>query len=148
MNLIDKILHPRYREVSEFKSKLEQRFPKPGKKITPVVWILKDGREICSGSKDGRAEYKRRRLDMAERQDWFCGLCGQKMNPEDVTFEHVNSRGIGGSLRDDRIWITKTDPVTGEVKMIPHNLAAHYACNSKKGSKRISTAAALRRLTR
>jgi len=52
----------------------------------------------------------------------------------------VDGRGMGGAHRDDRIWIPNGD------RMIPYNLAAHYHCNQKKGSKRISTTAALRKI--
>lgn len=60
---------------------------------------------------------------------------------DDCTFEHVDGRGIGGGHRDDRIWLPDGD------RMIPYNLAAHVKCNMAKGSKRISTKAALSRLS-
>jgi len=45
----------------------------------------------------------------------------------DITFEHQDGRGMGGSHRDDRI----------EIDGKPYNGAAHGKCNSDKGSKRV-----------
>jgi hypothetical protein len=118
-------------------------FPKPPRRIIPAVIIYPDGREVCTKTQAGRAEYKRRRNEAASRQNGLCGLCGEPMTPQDVTFEHVDGRGSGGGHRDDRIWIP--DPKNPD-RMIPHNLAAHHHCNFRKGSKRISTLSALRRI--
>lgn len=44
----------------------------------------------------------------------------------DVTFEHQDGKGMGGSHQDDRI------EIDGEW----YNAAAHWKCNNDKGSKR------------
>ena len=90
-----------------------------------------DGREVCTKTPKGRAEYARRRLAMAQRQHWICCICQdprRRMRLEEVTFEHENGRGMGGSWRDDRIEDEDGKPMNG---------AAHLFCNSKKGSKRV-----------
>lgn len=110
-------------------------FPKPGdiKDPAPAVRVYEGGRECCNMmTAAGKREYRRRTLEMRERQDNRCCLCHQWMSVQDATFEHQDGRGHGGGHRDDRIvkdgrWI---------------NGAAHGWCNSLKGSKRMKYDAA------
>ena len=83
-------------------------------------------REVCDKSPAGRAEYNRRVVEMAERQGWLCAICGEYMHGGNVSFEHQDGRGMGGSLRDDRI------EKNGKI----YNAATHAICNAKKGSRR------------
>jgi len=118
-------------------------FPKPGqgkKPPKPAVKVMKDGREVCDLlTKGGRDEYRKRVKLMLERQKGRCCLegyiegCPGRLAFNDATFEHSAGRGNGSGHRDDRI------EVNG--KMI--NGAAHYLCNSKKGSRRIDYNACL-----
>src|SRR4051812_9893314 len=58
-------------------------FPKPGdlKEPAPAVRILDDGREVCNMmTAAGKREYRRRTLEMRERQDNRCCLCYQWMS--------------------------------------------------------------------
>jgi hypothetical protein len=104
-------------------------FPKPGdiKEPAPAVRIYDGGREVCNMmTAAGKREYRRRTLEMRERQDNRCCLCHQWMSVQDTTFEHEAGRGMNGAHRDDRIekdgkWL---------------NGAAHFWCNSLKGSQR------------
>jgi hypothetical protein len=89
--------------------------------------ITKDGREICRKTPLGRALYRQRTLAMAFRQKWRCALCGKPMSEDDVTFDHQDGRGMGGSRRDDRI----------EIDGKRFNAAAHEKCNGEKGSRRV-----------
>lgn len=89
-----------------------------------AVRVMKDGREICTASAGGEAEYARRRLEMRRRQGELCCLCGQWMAVEDTTFEHENGRG--GGKHDDRI----------EIDGVRVNGASHLKCNSERGSKK------------
>jgi hypothetical protein len=98
--------------------------PKISRRLPPIR-VMRDGREICSKTDLGRAEYKRRTNSMAERQGWRCGLCGLAMTPDTVTFDHQWGRGMGGSRRDDRIVLDGR----------PFNAAVHYVCNGEKGSR-------------
>ena len=112
-------------------------FPKPkeARKDFGGVRTTRDGREICNLRKEsGRKEYKRRLQSMLDRQGGLCCLqgfirgCTGALRIEDATFEHEYTRGMGGSLRDDRI----------EKDGKPFNGAAHARCNRRKGSKRIA----------
>ena len=98
--------------------------PKPCqiKQRKPAIKIYRDGREVCNDSREGIAEYKRRRDVMWNRDKGVCCLCLRFCRKEDATFEHLDGRGMGGSRRDDRI---------------AQNGIAHFHCNSLKGSKRI-----------
>lgn len=97
--------------------------------ITPTINGVKtypDGREICDmKTAEGRREYKRRTLEMAERQKWRDPWDGQFMSEEHVTFDHEQSRG--GGKRDDRI--LKPDGTW-------QNAAMGIFNNILKGSKR------------
>lgn len=87
-----------------------------------------DGREVCQDSAGGREEYLRRLNVMIRRQNHICCLCPDSMNSYNATFEHRCPRGMAGSRRDDRIEDENGNPMNG---------AAHWVCNSDKGSKRI-----------
>lgn len=113
---------------------MKRAFPKPSEERThaePVI-IYPDGREVCNReTAPGRAEYRRRVIEMVRRQNYQCGLslsqdCPGFLNPQAATFEHVDGRGMGGAHQDDRI----------EKDGKPYNLAACFACNFEKGSKR------------
>jgi len=102
-------------------------FPKPKSTITPkqkqalTVRVFRDGREVCTKTPRGLAEYKRRREEMYERDRGMCCICHKFIRTKaEATFEHVNGRGMGGSKRDDRI---------------EGNGVAHFKCNTEKGSK-------------
>ena len=81
--------------------------------------IMKDGREICSTTKAGLAEYQRRRRQMWMRDKARCCLCGKWIIEGYETFEHISGRGMGGSKRDDRIRF---------------NGVSHFHGNSARGS--------------
>jgi hypothetical protein len=99
-----------------------------------------DGREVCNLlTKAGRDEYAGRVRKMWLRQGRQCCLqgfiksCPGPLKITEASFEHQDGRGMDGGHRDDRI--EKPDPVTGEMK--PYNGAAHFWCNSLKGSVRM-----------
>lgn len=92
----------------------------------PCVKVYRDGREVCSSTPAGRAEYRSRLIWMAERQDWNCALCGKPMLGVDATFDHETPRRMGGGSRDDRIY--KPDGTR-------NNAAVHGVCNYRRGSK-------------
>jgi len=99
------------------------------------IAIFPNGREVLNlHSPRGLAEYLRRIEEMLERQGGicclsrFCPLCPGKLLLREACFEHEEGRGASGGHRDDRIW------VEGRAQ----NGAAHYWCNSWKGSKRLS----------
>jgi len=114
------------------------KFPKP-KQIRrgkiPSFRTMADGREICSNTPSGYAEYCRRKYIMLERQNFKCAsqispLCETRGNlgtlrPELTTFGHVDGRGMGGAKRDDRI----------EKNGKPYNEAQCWWCNDLLGSK-------------
>ena len=82
--------------------------------------IKKDGREIIDLTKaGGRDEYDRRKLAMWARDNFLCCLCGRYLPLGQMTFEHKQSRGMGGCFRDDRI---------------EKNGVSHYLGNVAKGS--------------
>lgn len=91
--------------------------------LNGAVRVYPDGREVCQENYEGRREYSRRVKDMALRQRGLCCLCGEKMHPNDATFEHQRRRGMGAAWRDDRITKDNED----------WNGAAHWVCNSEKG---------------
>jgi hypothetical protein len=90
------------------------------------VRCLDDGREICNRKTSaGKTEYLRRTYEMAIRQGWLCGMCGELMTLDDVSFDHQDLRS--GGRQDDRI----------EVNGVWQNAALHIWCNTQKGSRRI-----------
>lgn len=117
-------------------------FPKPSqvKRELPHVKVFPDGREVCETRLDrpegaeGRAEYKRRKEAMWERQKGICCLygflpeCPGKLLLKHATFEHEDGRGAGGSKRDDRIELPDGTWING---------VSHLQCNSLKGSRHI-----------
>ena len=68
----------------------------------PAVKVYADGREVCSDTSEGKAEYKRRTLLMLTRQKFFCCLCHRPLLPGEATMDHEHCRGNGGAWRDDR----------------------------------------------
>jgi hypothetical protein len=68
--------------------------PKPAK---PRRRGPRGGRKIA-----GKAEYKRLREFVWDRDRGICCLCGEFVPLESATYEHLNGRGMGGSKRDDR----------------------------------------------
>jgi hypothetical protein len=115
-------------------------FPKPSqvKRELPHVKVFPGGREVCVTRLDrpegaeGRAEYKRRKEAMWERQKGICCLygflseCPGKLLLKQATFEHEDGRG--GGKREDRISLPDGTWING---------VSHLACNSAKGSKHI-----------
>lgn len=83
------------------------------------------GRQACNDSAAGKREYKARTVEMWERQNGICPICGNWIELRFATFDHQAGRGQGGGKRDDRILIE------GEWQ----NAAVHYICNQKKGSQ-------------
>lgn len=93
----------------------------------PAFFIYPGGREVCTDSPQGRAEYDRRRQAMYYRDHGFCCVCHEQIRSlAEATFEHIAPRGMGGSTRDDRV---------------EKNGVSHYWCNVKKGSQRIEISA-------
>jgi hypothetical protein len=86
----------------------------------------RDGREVCNDTAAGKRDYTGRTVEMWERQDGKCAICGHWIELRYATFDHEEPRGMGGGSRDDRT------VVNGEW----HNAAAHGICNTRKGSKR------------
>lgn len=84
---------------------------------------MKD-REICLDNSSGRKEYRRRTLEMRERQGELCCLCAKWMSEEETSFEHQDGRG--GGKRNDAIW------KEGQ----RYNGASHSLCNGARGSRR------------
>lgn len=112
-------------------------FPKPKDcyRETKAVIYYPDGREVCNTrTVAGNREYKRRTLQMVERQNHICCLYGISpvCHPRGLllgyipTFEHENGRG--GGKRDDRTELPDGTWING---------AAHVQCNQWKGSRRI-----------
>jgi hypothetical protein len=98
-----------------------------------VVKVMAGGLEVCQRNPMGLAEYKRRTLEMAERQGGRCAICGFTFDGwlGQPTFDHEAGRCVG--KRDDRI------EINGEWR----NAALHQACNGHKGSKSYSWASGL-----
>lgn len=91
----------------------------PSRPRKPAVHIYPNGREVCSSSQAGRAEYRRRREYLWDLHRGLCCLCGLFVPLELCTFEHFNGRGMNGSKRDDRV---------------EGNGIAHLSGNAAKGS--------------
>ena len=96
--------------------------PKDMKGDKPAVIIYADGREKCTRTKAGMAEYRKRREAAWVRDRGICHLCKQPVSLKECTADHVVPRGMGGSTRDDRIRNMKP---------------AHMRCNIERGSKRM-----------
>jgi 5-methylcytosine-specific restriction endonuclease McrA len=88
--------------------------------------IHKDGREVCCKTPAGRAEYRARTLSAWERDKGICGWCLEPVSEQDVTADHIQSRGMGGATRDDR---------TANLR------PCHLDCNGQRGSSPILTRA-------
>lgn len=86
-----------------------------------------DEREVCLDNEKGEAEYKRRTMEMHDRQNGICSRGDHRIMAP--TFDHsTNGRGAGGATRDDRIWNENHEPI---------NSCSCWLCNGKAGSKRI-----------
>lgn len=86
-----------------------------------------DGREVCLDTKKGQDEYKRRTMEMHDRQRGVCGRGEHRIIAP--TFDHADTRGLGGARRDDRI-------VDSEGKWM--NCCSCWLCNCRAGSTRIA----------
>jgi hypothetical protein len=128
---------PSDRELAEIQfGKRVQKPIRKGKKVKAVPrkeateWGWRVGKkEICdTHTEKGRAEYRRRTLQMATDQEWVCGCgCNRYMSlipgPDFVTFGHTRGRGAG--KRDDRIVDEFGNPM---------NRAERWDCNGRQGS--------------
>jgi len=88
-----------------------------------------DGREVCLTNKRGLKLYRQRTLAMHERQKGICPMCKNPMSTEigfenSATFQHGDTRGMGGSRRNDDI-------------NAEGNCAMCAKCNYALGSKRV-----------
>jgi hypothetical protein len=98
-----------------------------------AVRVMPDGKERCNmATMAGKREYLNRINLMVERQNGRCCLegyipqCPGRLTSKGATFEHENGRGAG--KQDDRLELPDGTWING---------AAHWICNSIKGSKRI-----------
>ena len=80
-----------------------------------AVHIMPDGREICSKTAAGRAEYARRREERWKLDKRICCLCGLPVALKYATVEHPDGRGLGGGRRDDRISTIRISHFCGNV---------------------------------
>lgn len=104
-------------------------FSKPVR-VPSDILHKRDGRIVFNRRTEaGKALYQRATFLMAERQTWFCSICGARMNFDEISFEHGNLRGLGGGLRTD-------DPYALDAEGYYMNSAAHGSCNSIKSSRR------------
>ena len=103
--------------------------PKPPKRIVHAFQKYPCGREVCSNTTAGKAEYARRRQAMVELQGGACAICHHPFGEGAfrATYDHAVPRGHGGGFRDDRIDFPNGDP---------RNAAVHEVCNGLKGSRR------------
>jgi hypothetical protein len=95
--------------------------PKPPKRSKPVV--RKGGREVV-----GKVEFKRRREQAWDRDRGICILCGLFVALEEATAEHIETRGMGGGKRDDRL---------------PNLAVSHWGGNNARGSQSMAVYMAL-----
>ena len=103
----------------------------------PAVIVRPDGREIINpATPEGYAEYKWRvMLFWLRQRGWCCfrdyDFCPGRLKLSEATMEHENKRGAG--KHDSRIAIFDEEGL-----FIRHiNGAAHLACNSIVGSRRL-----------
>ena len=77
-----------------------------------------------------KSELKKLTLKKVEEQGGLCCVCNEPfLDMEEVTTEHLDSRGMGGSKHDEH----------------PDNIgASHGKCNAEKGSRPLSAAIAVR----
>ncbi len=86
-----------------------------------------DGREVCLDNAKGEAEYKRRTMEMHDRQNGICSRGDHRIVAP--TFDHsTNGRGMGSATRDDRIIDSDGHKI---------NSCSCWLCNGRAGSKRI-----------
>ena len=108
-----------------------QAYPKPKDRPRAKLGAYKihlNGREVCYNTAAGKREYRLRTIKMVNRQKGICPKCCKSMSLFDFSFQHGNTRGMGGStgggaFRDDRI-------------DSPGNCAMHVRCNGELGSRR------------
>lgn len=86
--------------------------------------LIVGGREVCSKTPRGRAEYARRVSEMADRQGNLCAIFQRYMTAP--TFDHQDGRGFNGSIRNDAL----------EIDGKWNNAAVCYGCNAEKASRR------------
>lgn len=101
-------------------------YPKPKdcpKVKQEAVKVYPGGREVCQNSAAGKREYRLRTIKMVNRQKGICPKCCKSMSLLDFSFQHGDTRGMGGARRDDRI-------------DSPGNCAMHILCNQELGSRR------------
>jgi hypothetical protein len=101
----------------------------------PWLRVMRDGRHVLNQrTHAGWLEYRARVERMWMRQEGICCLygiapdCPGALTISEATFEHEHCRGAGGAWRDDRT----------EINGRWLNGAAHYGCNSWKGSRHIT----------
>jgi hypothetical protein len=107
------------------RASITQAFPKPShiRCRREAVKIYRDGREVCTDTAAGWAEYHHRTAQMYERDKTICCICLKPIRfLDEATCEHKEKRGMGASTRDDRI---------------EKNGVAHAWCNAELGSRRI-----------
>lgn len=88
-----------------------------------AVKVYPGGREVCQNTAAGKREYRLRTIKMVNRQKGICPKCCKSMSLLDFSFQHGDTRGMGGGRRDDRI-------------DSPGNCAMHVRCNGELGSRR------------
>jgi hypothetical protein len=101
-----------------------------------AVRMFPGGREVCQPNRKGRALYRQRTIDMGRRQGMVCSICKDEKNlmslaigfAFSMTFQHDDTRGMGGARKDDRIVDENGNPI---------NSAAHCFCNGRLGSRRL-----------
>lgn len=91
-----------------------------------AVTVFPDGRECCNKNAAGKREYLARTVELWERQEGLCPICGNWIELRFAQMDHQNGRGANGKHRDDRTI------VNGKW----HNSALHGICNTRKGSER------------
>lgn len=104
---------------------LDQRLALYETRYPDGVKVYRSLREVCRNTANGRREYARRRMFVWQAYDRICRLCSRPCAEFDVTIDHRDPRGMGGSGRDDR-------PGTGAI------WPAHLICNGDRGSRRIA----------
>ena len=85
-----------------------------------------DGREVCLDNEAGQEEYKRRTMEMHDRQNGICARSDHRIMAP--TFDHSDTRGMGSARRDDRTIDSQGNWI---------NACSCWYCNGKAGSKRL-----------
>jgi len=92
-----------------------------------AVTTFPDGRERCNTNAAGKREYLARTVEMWERQNGLCAICGHPIELRYAQFDHQAGRGHGGGHRTDAVLDVEGNWI---------NAAVHGICNIRKGSKR------------